>query len=110
MSDFQAYERLETAGQDFGYVRITNEFHAARLRAACERRRQNAPLFTQVWQISRAAVAVVFRAGGSSGSAALRAVAFTFSGSFSHAGNGALVNRRALNGPAFRMPMPFALR
>ncbi len=47
MSDFQAYERLEAAGQDFGYVLITNEFDAARLRAACERRRQNAPLFTQ---------------------------------------------------------------
>jgi hypothetical protein len=37
MSDFQAYERLESAGRDFGYVLITNEFDAARLRAACER-------------------------------------------------------------------------
>ena len=36
MSDFQAYERLECAGQDFGYVLLTNEFDAARLRAACE--------------------------------------------------------------------------
>ena len=34
MSDFQAYERLESAGRDFGYVLITNEFDAARLRAA----------------------------------------------------------------------------
>jgi hypothetical protein len=30
MGDFQAYERLESAGPDFGYVLITNEFDAAR--------------------------------------------------------------------------------
>ena len=42
--------------------------------------------------------------------AALRAAAFTASGSFSHLGSGALVSKRALNGPALRMPMPLALR
>ena len=51
-SDFEAYARLESAGQDFGYTLVTNEFDAARLKAACERRRQNAPLFTHVVHIS----------------------------------------------------------
>ena len=72
MSDFQAYERLESAGQDFGYVLITNEFDAARLRAACERRRQNAPLFSQVVHISPGAVEVVCREAGAQGASALR--------------------------------------
>lgn len=72
MSDFQAYERLESAGQDFGYVLITNEFDAARLRAACERRRQNAPLFTQVVHLNPAAVAVVYGDGGADGASAVR--------------------------------------
>ena len=69
---FQAYERLESAGRDFGYVLITNEFDAARLRAACERRRQNAPLFSQVVNISPAAVEVVYREGGAEGATAVR--------------------------------------
>jgi len=73
MSDFQAYERLESAGQDFGYVLITNEFDAARLRAACEKPRQNAPLFTHVVHINPAAVEVVYREGGSEGASAVRA-------------------------------------
>ncbi len=72
MSDFQAYERLESAGQDFGYVLITNEFDAARLRAACERRRQNAPLFAHVVHINPAAVNVVYRDGGAEGASAVR--------------------------------------
>jgi hypothetical protein len=73
MSDFQAYERLESAGQDFGYVLITNEFDAARLRAACEKRRQNAPLFTHVVHINPAAVEVVYRDGVAEGASAVRA-------------------------------------
>ena len=51
-SDFEAYARLESAGQDFAYTLITNEFDAARLKATCERRRQNAPLFTHVVHIN----------------------------------------------------------
>lgn len=47
-SDFEAYARLESGGRDFGYALLTNEFDAARLKAACERRRQNAFLFTDV--------------------------------------------------------------
>jgi hypothetical protein len=52
--DFEAYARLEAAGQDFGFVLITNEFDAARLVAACERRRQNAFLFSQVVHVNPA--------------------------------------------------------
>jgi hypothetical protein len=72
MSDFQTYERLESAGEDFAYVLITNEFDAARLRAACERRRQNAPLFTRVVHINPAAVGVVYRDAQSEGAVAVR--------------------------------------
>jgi hypothetical protein len=59
-SDFEAYARLESAGRDFSYTLITNEFDAARLKAACERRRQNAPLFTQVVHINPAAVLAAY--------------------------------------------------
>ena len=85
MSDFQAYERLESAGQDFSYVLITNEFDAARLRAACERRRQNAPLFTHVVHINPAAVEVVYREGTSEGASAVR----------EHIANGRLMSLQA---------------
>ncbi len=59
-SDFETYARLESAGQDFSYTLITNEFDAARLKAACERRRQNAPLFTHVVHINPAAVLAAY--------------------------------------------------
>jgi hypothetical protein len=59
-SDFEAYARLESAGQDFAYTLITNEFDAARLRAACERRRPNAPLFTQVVHVNPDAVLATY--------------------------------------------------
>lgn len=51
-SDFRDYAELEDAGRDFGYVLITNEFDPARLAAACEMRRQNAPLFTDVVHVN----------------------------------------------------------
>src|SRR5438105_3134171 len=47
-TDFEAYARLETMGRNFGFVLVTNEFDAARLVAACERRAQNAALFSAV--------------------------------------------------------------
>jgi len=50
--DFDAYARLDEAGEDFHYVLVTNEFDAARLAAACERRRQNAKLFTAVVHVN----------------------------------------------------------
>jgi hypothetical protein len=59
-SDFETYARLESAGHDFSYTLITNEFDAARLKAACERRRQNAPLFTHVVHINPAAVLAAY--------------------------------------------------
>jgi len=55
-SEFESYARLEAAGRGFEYVLITNEFDAARLKAACERRKQNASLFTNVVHINPAAV------------------------------------------------------
>lgn len=51
-SDFRDYAELEDAGRDFGYVLVTNEFDPARLAAACEMRRQNAPLFTDVVHVN----------------------------------------------------------
>ena len=42
--------------------------------------------------------------------AAVRAAAFTASGSFSHAGSGAFVSRRAEKGPAFIAPTPFVFK
>jgi len=63
-SDFEAYARLESAGRDFDYTLITNEFDAARLKAACERRRQNAPLFTHVVHIHPEAVLAAYGDGG----------------------------------------------
>lgn len=51
-ADFEAYARLDALGQDFGFVLVTNEFDAARLVAACERRRQNAVLFSSVVHVN----------------------------------------------------------
>jgi len=85
MSDFQAYARLESAGHDFGYALITNEFDAARLKAACEGRRENALLFTHVVHINPAAVELVYRDEHAKGAAALRA----------HIANGRLMSLQA---------------
>jgi hypothetical protein len=50
--DFEAYARLESAGQDFDFVLVTNEFDPARLTAACERRRPNSALFSSVVHVN----------------------------------------------------------
>jgi hypothetical protein len=71
-SDFEAYARLESAGQDFDYTLITNEFDAARLKAACERRRQNAPLFTRVVHINPDAVLAAYSDAGRGSAGAVR--------------------------------------
>jgi len=52
---------------------ITNEFDAARLKAACERRRQNAPLFTRVVHISPEAVLAAYGEAGRGSAGAVRA-------------------------------------
>lgn len=71
-SDFEAYARLESAGKDFDYVLITNEFDAARLKAACERRRQNAPLFTHVVHICPEVVLRVYQDSSEPGAQSIR--------------------------------------
>jgi hypothetical protein len=71
-SDFEAYARLESAGQDFGYTLVTNEFDAARLKAACERRRQNAPLFTRVVHINPDGVLAAYSDAGRGSAAIVR--------------------------------------
>lgn len=50
-SDFDAYVRLN-ASRPFRYVLVTNEFDAARLRAACESVGGNAPLFERVVHVN----------------------------------------------------------
>ena len=81
-SDFEAYARLEAAGQDFAYTLITNEFDAARLRAACERRRQNALLFTHVVHINPAGVLAAYGNGSRGASSEVR----------EHVNNGRLIS------------------
>ena len=58
--DFEAYARLEDRGEDFDFVLVTNEFDAARLVAACDRRRQNAFLFTRVVHVNPAGPLAVY--------------------------------------------------
>lgn len=50
--DWEAYARLEDEGQDFDFVLVTNEFDAARLLAACDRRRPGAYLFSSVVHVN----------------------------------------------------------
>ncbi|GGU41074.1 hypothetical protein GCM10010211_00030 [Streptomyces albospinus] len=47
-ADFADYADLESHGEDFEYVLVTNEFDAARLVRACDNRAQNSPLFSRV--------------------------------------------------------------
>lgn len=62
--DFEAYARLEEAGEDFDFVLVTNEFDAARLVAACERRRANGALFSAVVHVNPQAPIAAYGAGG----------------------------------------------
>jgi hypothetical protein len=50
--DFDAYTRLDETGRDFEYVLVTNEFDAARLGAACERRAPGRALFASVVHVN----------------------------------------------------------
>jgi hypothetical protein len=52
LTDFVAYERRESLGEDFSYVLVTNEFDPARLKAACEIQYGNAPLFAHVVHVN----------------------------------------------------------
>lgn len=62
--DFDTYAKLDEAGEDFDYVLVTNEFDAARLAAACERRRQNANLFTAVVHVNPSGVLAAYGTTG----------------------------------------------
>lgn len=61
-SDFDAYARLEKDGEDFEYVLVTNEFDPARLRAACEKRKQNASMFSAVVHVNALGVLAAYGA------------------------------------------------
>lgn len=63
-SDFRAYSELEAGGEDFAYVLVTNEFDPARLAAACDARRQNALLFTDVVHVNPDGLTAAFAAPG----------------------------------------------
>jgi len=52
--DWEAYARLEDEGRDFDFVLVTNEFDAARLAAACDRRGPGADLFTSIVHVNPA--------------------------------------------------------
>jgi hypothetical protein len=59
-SDFEAYARLEKDGEPFDYTLVTNEFDAARLLAACDRRTGNQSLFAHVVHVNPRGVAAVY--------------------------------------------------
>lgn len=61
-TDFDTYARLEASGESFEYVLVTNEFDPARLAAACEMRRQNQAIFTNVVHVNPQGPRVVYEA------------------------------------------------
>lgn len=62
--DFDAYARLEDAGEGFDFVLATNEFDAARLDAACLRRVQSHLLFSQVVHVNPVGVVAAYAGEG----------------------------------------------
>ncbi|MDX6697752.1 MAG: hypothetical protein QOE65_1149 [Solirubrobacteraceae bacterium] len=66
--DFDSYARMESSGQDFDFVLVTNEFDAARLKSACSRRHAGRRLFDQVVHVCPDAVLIAY--GGSQRGAA----------------------------------------
>ena len=62
MTDFEAYSRLESAGQAFDYTLVTNEFDPARLAAACENRRGVNLLFSSVVHVNTDGVEAAYSA------------------------------------------------
>jgi hypothetical protein len=63
-TDFGAYASLESSGHDFRYVLVTNEFDPARLAAACDMRRENARLFTDVVHVNPAGPVAAYSTPG----------------------------------------------
>jgi hypothetical protein len=62
--DFDTYARLEDRGEDFAFALITNEFDAARLVSACDRRAPARPLFDQVVHVNPVGVLAAYSAPG----------------------------------------------
>jgi hypothetical protein len=62
--DFEWYARMESSGEGFDYVLITNEFDAARLLAASTRRVPGRRLFDAVVHVCPDAVLAAYGAGG----------------------------------------------
>lgn len=60
LTDYAVYERLENAGEEFGYVLVTNEFDPARLLAACDNRRGNRLLFSHVVHVNPAGLVAAY--------------------------------------------------
>ncbi len=61
-TDFEAYARLESAGQAFDYTFLTNEFDPARLAAACDNRRGPNLLFSSVVHVNPAGLRAAYNA------------------------------------------------
>jgi hypothetical protein len=61
-TDFETYANLESAGATFGYVLLTNEFDPARLTAACEMRRLNQEMFSDVVHVNTEGLLSVYQA------------------------------------------------
>lgn len=62
-TDYADYVQLESAGETFDYVLLTNEFDPARLVAAAERLRGNRLLFDHVVHVNAAGVLVTSQGG-----------------------------------------------
>jgi hypothetical protein len=58
--DFDTYARLEDSGEDFDFVLVTNEFDAARLVSACDRRVPGRQLFNHVVHVNPQGVLAVY--------------------------------------------------
>jgi hypothetical protein len=64
-TDFDTYARLEASGNSFDYVLVTNEFDPARLAAACDMRRLNQAIFTDVVHVNPEGPRVVYEESAS---------------------------------------------
>ncbi|MCG5450781.1 hypothetical protein [Micromonospora hortensis] len=60
MSDFRDYARVNFGGEAFRYVLVTNEFDAARLVRACDRRAENTLLLTDVVHVNTSGPKVAY--------------------------------------------------
>lgn len=59
-SDFEKYSGLESLGEEFRYVLITNEFDPARLASSCNRQRGNQRMFHDVVHVNPAGPLAVY--------------------------------------------------